>query len=196
MPELAGSDVGRYQVSRRKGEWIRYGSWLHDYRPLEMLTGPRVLLREITGAPPHAIHACYLCETYCHYKTILNVNPNENTKVGMQYICGILNSRLLTFILQRTSNKKNAQAFPRLSVGDLKRLPIPGTPAAILHDGLVSLVSSMLSLHKRLAAEKLPHCRDQIQREIDATDRQIDQLVYQLYGLTDDEIRIVEEATR
>ncbi len=37
--------------------------------------------------------------------------------------------------------------------------------------------------------------RGQIQREMYATDRQIDQLVYQLYGLTDDEIRIVEEAT-
>jgi outer membrane lipopolysaccharide assembly protein LptE/RlpB len=34
-----------------------------------------------------------------------------------------------------------------------------------------------------------------IQRQIDATDRQIDQLVYELYGLTDDEIRIVEQAT-
>jgi len=33
-----------------------------------------------------------------------------------------------------------------------------------------------------------------IQRQIDAADRQIDQLVYELYGLTDDEIRIVEEA--
>jgi hypothetical protein len=30
---------------------------------------------------------------------------------------------------------------------------------------------------------------------IDATDRQIDRLVYELYGLTDEEIRIVEEAT-
>ena len=37
---------------------------------------------------------------------------------------------------------------------------------------------------------------EQIQREIDATDRQIDQLVYQLYALTDDEIHIVEDATR
>ena len=35
-----------------------------------------------------------------------------------------------------------------------------------------------------------------IQREIDAIDRQIDQLVYELYGLTDDEIRMVEEATQ
>ena len=54
----------------------------------------------------------------------------------------------------------------------------------------------MLSLHNRLATEKLPQRREQVQREIDATDRQIDQLVYQLYALTDDEIRIVEEATR
>ena len=35
-----------------------------------------------------------------------------------------------------------------------------------------------------------------VQRQIDATDRQIDQLVYELYGLTDKEIRIVEEATK
>jgi transketolase N-terminal domain/subunit len=34
-----------------------------------------------------------------------------------------------------------------------------------------------------------------IQRQIDATDRQIDRLVYELYELTDDEIKIVEEAT-
>ena len=34
-----------------------------------------------------------------------------------------------------------------------------------------------------------------IQRQIDATDKQIYQLVYELYGLTDEEIRIVEEAT-
>jgi len=37
---------------------------------------------------------------------------------------------------------------------------------------------------------------EQIQRELDATDRQIDQLVYQLYGLTEEEIKIVEEATQ
>ena len=60
---------------------------------------------------------------------------------------------------------------------------------------LISLVTTMLSLHKRLSTEQLPQRRTQIQREIDATDRQIDQLVYQLYGLTEDEIKIVEAAT-
>ncbi|NIA12168.1 MAG: hypothetical protein GWP10_21225 [Nitrospiraceae bacterium] len=37
---------------------------------------------------------------------------------------------------------------------------------------------------------------DRSQRQIDTTDKQIDQLVYELYGLTDEEIRIVEEATK
>jgi type II restriction/modification system DNA methylase subunit YeeA len=39
------------------------------------------------------------------------------------------------------------------------------------------------------------HEKTVVKRQIDATDREIDALVYELYGLTDDEIRIVEEAT-
>jgi hypothetical protein len=61
---------------------------------------------------------------------------------------------------------------------------------------LTTAVETMLALNSRLSVELNPHRREQIQREIDATDRQIDQLVYELYGLSDDEIRIVEEATK
>jgi len=46
-----------------------------------------------------------------------------------------------------------------------------------------------------LQLTKTPHEKESIQRQIDAADKQIDQLVYQLYELTDEEIRIVEEAT-
>jgi len=60
---------------------------------------------------------------------------------------------------------------------------------------MVSLVQTMLDLHKQLASAKTAHDKTVLQRQIDAMDRQIDQLVYELYGLTDDEIRIVEEAT-
>jgi len=51
-----------------------------------------------------------------------------------------------------------------------------------------------LDLHEQLSAPKTPDAKTTLQRQIDATDRQIDQVVYELYGLTDDEIRIVEEA--
>lgn len=49
----------------------------------------------------------------------------------------------------------------------------------------------MLDLHKRLAAAKNPNDKTRLQREIEATDPQIDQLVYELYGLTEEGIRIV-----
>ncbi len=53
----------------------------------------------------------------------------------------------------------------------------------------------MLTLHQQLAAAKTPQDTNLLQRQIDATDRQIDQLVYALYGLTDEEIALVEGAS-
>jgi hypothetical protein len=61
-----------------------------------------------------------------------------------------------------------------------------------MHDRVVSLVTLMLDLNKRLTASTQPHERTIIERQIDATDKEIDALVYKLYGLSEDEIRIVE----
>jgi len=47
----------------------------------------------------------------------------------------------------------------------------------------------------RRACAATTHDKTVLQRQINTTDRQIDRLVYELYDLTDDEIRIVEEAT-
>jgi hypothetical protein len=57
---------------------------------------------------------------------------------------------------------------------------------------MVSLVEQMLSLHRRKAEEKTPHETEPLERQIEATDRAIDALVYELYGLTEEEIKIVE----
>jgi len=54
----------------------------------------------------------------------------------------------------------------------------------------------MLSLHQSLAAAQAPADKESHQRQITATDHQIDALVYGLYSLTPDEIKIVEQATR
>jgi len=50
----------------------------------------------------------------------------------------------------------------------------------------------MLVLHQQLAAAKLEHEQIALKRQIAATDRQIDNLVYELYGLSEEEIKIVE----
>jgi len=53
----------------------------------------------------------------------------------------------------------------------------------------------MLDLHK-LASSGTDHDKTLLARRIEATDRQIDKLVYELYGLTGEEIGIVEEAAK
>ena len=59
---------------------------------------------------------------------------------------------------------------------------------------MVALVERMLALHQQLAAGKIGHDKTALQRQIEATDKQIDQLVYELYGLSEEEIKIVEES--
>ncbi len=58
---------------------------------------------------------------------------------------------------------------------------------------MVSLVEQMLALHKSFAAAKSPQEKERLARQIEVTDRAIDALVYELYGLSEEEIRIVEE---
>jgi hypothetical protein len=57
---------------------------------------------------------------------------------------------------------------------------------------MVTLVERMLKLHTDLQEAKTPDAKTQLQRTIDATDKEIDTLVYELYGLTEEEIKIVE----
>jgi len=90
-----------------------------------------------------------------------------------------------------------AKSFPRLSVGDLKKLPIRNInfnspDEKKLHDRMIQLVDQMLALHKQLAEAKTGHEQTLLQRQIDTTDKQIDKLVYELYELTPSEIAIIE----
>jgi hypothetical protein len=67
------------------------------------------------------------------------------------------------------------------------------------HDRMVALVERTaegVDLQKKLASEGAPHVKTVLQRQIEATDRQIDGLVYELYGLTAEEIAVVEGTGR
>jgi methyl coenzyme M reductase subunit D len=60
------------------------------------------------------------------------------------------------------------------------------------HDEIVSLVDSMLSLNKELQSANLPQKQEQLKNRIEYTNKKIDELIYKLYGLTEEEIKIVE----
>ncbi len=62
------------------------------------------------------------------------------------------------------------------------------------HDRLVDLVQAMLDLHRQISSPGPEHERTLLARRIEAKDRQIDRLVYELYGLTEEEIELLEAA--
>ena len=113
---------------------------------------------------------------------------------------GLLNSNVLDFFLKQVSTTLRGKFF-RYFTQFIEQLPIRTIdfedPADVArHDRMVVLVQRMLDLHKRLAVATIPADKQLYQRQIETTDRQIDQLVYELYELTPEEIQIVEEATK
>ncbi len=118
---------------------------------------------------------------------------------SLRYITGLLNSNLLDWFLKNVSTNFNSGYFAA-NKQFLVQLPICtidfSDPEDVArHDRMVELVERMLSLHERLAGARIGRERTVIGHQIEATDRQIDHLVYELYGLTDEEIGIVEGAT-
>ena len=118
----------------------------------------------------------------------------------LMYLIGLLNSKLWTFLFSKQSSEIRGGFF-RWKRQYLSPLPIRtidfSEPADVArHDSLVSLGDRMLALHKQLQETRTPHDEIALKRQIEATDRQIDALVYELYGLTEDEIGIVEGSTK
>jgi len=113
-----------------------------------------------------------------------------------KYLLGILNSSLIRMILMSICDKVQG-GFYRLKIIYVEQLPIrtidfSNLEDATSHDRMVLLVDSVLSLRKQLHEARTPQEQTALQRQIEATDEQIDALVYELYGLTEEEIRIVE----
>ncbi|HHT9116338.1 MAG TPA: Eco57I restriction-modification methylase domain-containing protein, partial [Candidatus Wunengus californicus] len=115
-----------------------------------------------------------------------------------KYLLGILNSKIGWFLISNycTQIKNGYQLiFRYLSQIPIHKINFSDSSEKSRHVRMVTLVDQMLELHKQLASAKTDHDKTVIQRQIDATDRQIDQLVYELYGLTEGEIKIVEEGS-
>ncbi len=116
--------------------------------------------------------------------------------ISAKYLTGLLNSRLLDWFLKQVSTTFHGGYFAA-NKQFLVQIPIHPIDLKNVndrthHDRMVSLVETMLALHKQLAVDSTPHEQESLKRQINDTDRQIDKLVYELYDLTGEEIKIVE----
>ena len=123
-------------------------------------------------------------------KTLQVIVSPDDDRNALKYLSGILSSKLMNFWCVNYLADDMNQSY-------LSRIPVPimnfSNPAdKTRHDKMVSLVERMLSMHKSLASAHNPHEADRLAREVESTDREIDRLVYELYGLSEEEIGIVE----
>jgi hypothetical protein len=123
-----------------------------------------------------------------------SVNTSYIIPVNDKYLLGLLNSKLIDFVYRQISSSYRG-GYLRYIYQYMAKLPIHKidftNPTEVeQHNRMVSLVERMLELHKR--DPQTPQEADRIQREIAATDGAIDKLVNELYGLTEEEVRIVE----
>jgi len=122
-----------------------------------------------------------------------------DTTYDIFYLLGLFNSKLLSWDFLAIHSVGRRDDFPKIVLKQTRDLPFrkinfSDSADKSRHDRMVQMVEQMLSLNKQLASVKTEHEKTALQRQIDATDKQIDQLVYELYGLTEEEIRIVEES--
>ncbi|MCK4222443.1 MAG: restriction endonuclease subunit M, partial [Dehalococcoidia bacterium] len=125
----------------------------------------------------------------------------EQSDSEYRYITGLLNSRLLDYYLHRISVPFRG-GFYSANRQFLEPLPIrcidfESLTEKSIYDDLITLVDRMLELNRRLAPIRNTPCNehDDLLREISRTDNEIDNLVYDLYGLTEKERKIVEGET-
>ena len=190
---LIGKDIDRYVIYPLEQRYIKYGVWLAEPRFTAPFEKNKIILRQTSDR----IRAVMDQEKHYNLNNIYNIEL-KNTSYHYNYILGIINSKLMVYIYQKIVPEKG-KLFAEIKKVNLVKLPIrtinfSDAADKAGHDRMVELVERMLDLNKQLAEAKVPQSKTVLQRQIETTDRQIDRLVYELYELTEDEIRIVEES--
>jgi hypothetical protein len=182
-----------YLENRERGR-MRGKSWYAYVYPknIDVMSASKILVPDIADRASFALDETGEYAFTSGYGITLKGNVAESPK----YVLGLLNSKVLDFYLKNVSTTMRGGFF-RYFTQFIEQLPIRTINFAdatdkALHDKMVQLVESMLALHKHKAVAKTQADQELYQRQIEATDHEIDALVYELYGLTPDEIAAVE----
>ncbi|MCW3133290.1 MAG: N-6 DNA methylase [Methanophagales archaeon] len=197
-PLLSGADVSRYRISWESEEWISYGKWLGAPREQRFFTHPRIIVRQIISGEPPRIFAGYTEQEFYNAQIGFNLLLKREVNISLKFLLALINSRLMTFYHRNRFLDQSKRVFQKILIQDAKKFPIhtldfsnPTDKAQ--HDKLVALVESMLELQRKYHETRIERDKELYERQIKIVDAQIDRLVYDLYGLTEEEVRVVEK---
>ncbi len=174
LPELRGKNLGKYSYNW-SNEYISYGPWIAEPRIASFFYGDKLLIRQIPSTK--SLIVSFVNEPFVIDQTAYIAKCKQGFTIDLYFYLGILNSKLLYWYFVNINNEFD-KLFPKIKVKEFNRLPIP----KIATDSIISSTVKSIIQSKK------------IDLNMDTTDleTQIDQLVYQLYGLTNEEIKIVE----
>ena len=192
VPVLEGKQVARY-ICRPPTKTLRLGYEASNgeyftIRPVDRYRNAPFVIRQTASYPivgPRR-HAKYF------RNSLLALYPPDDGR-DIRFVVAILNSRLMRYVY-RVSVKESAQkAFPQVKVGSLRSLPIRAVDPKSerdkeVHDLLVTRVDRLIELNACVETVETDHDRQVLNRRILGLDREVDQLVEQMYGLSEAEI--------
>jgi len=190
-PFLLGKDIEKYRI-KYKNRWICYDRQkLHRARPEEVFKSEKILVQRISGGNNPLI-ATLDKHQYYTFASLNNIVLKKDTGLNMNFLLGLLNSKLINWYYS-TNFSNRSKLTVNVSKTFLSQIPIKIVKRPE-QETLINLVKSILELNnkKNLIKENSEKWLS-IRSEIEKIDKMIDQEVYKLYGLTHEEIDIVEK---
>ena len=188
-----GRDVSKYSIKWNKlacldDEIARQGGcWDSDKHNAK----DKLITRQIGVYPKFALDELgYQC-----LNTVFMINLH-NSDFDPYFLLGVLNSKIIKAVWYNKFYDQR-RTFPKIKGTYLKQLPIwkinfDKISEKINYDNIVKNVHNIIRLYKQLADTKTPQMATILRRQIKIIDNEIDKLVYELYGLTEEEIKIIE----
>lgn len=174
--EIFGESISKYNY-KRTGSYVWYGKHLATYVDPRFFNQKRLLVREITNPK---IIASIVTEEFVNDPQLIVAIPATN-EISLEVLWAIMNSKFATFFHFNSSPKATKGAFPKILVTDIKNFPLPNNFSDETKKTLEALTLSILDGKNNNPSQKTTALEDEI-----------DKLVYQLYDLTEEEIKIIE----
>jgi type I restriction-modification system DNA methylase subunit len=188
------------KMDSRGSSRMKYPIWyaLWNPRDLRLLKSPKILVPTIAAKPSFGIDIkgeYFFLGSGAGGPGAYGLIIPEG-KENPMYALGLLNSIIANIFINTTSSvfRGGYRAYSQQFIWDIPFRPInfDNSDDVALHDRMVTLVEQMLQLHKGMENTKTPDAEQKIVRQIDAIDKQIDNLVYKLFDLTEEEIKIID----
>jgi type I restriction-modification system DNA methylase subunit len=192
-PLLSGENIVRYSIKWDGKEYISYGEWLGAPREKRFFTQPRIIVRQIISGRPPRIYAGYTEDELYNTQIGFNLLAKNEEQVHIKYILAILNSKLMTYYHKEKFLDPTKTLFQKILIANAKKFPIKVISPSE-QDKLIHHVERMFALKKRLIeiGDKRTDTTAKLVEQIQQTDAEIDNLVYEIYGITDEEKKIIE----